>query len=393
MKYDFENCPNRHRTLSSKWNVKEKELPMWVADMDFMVAPEIQDYLRGKVDEKIYGYSDLPKEWSEAYSSYYKDKYSLLFDDGNLTFSLGVIPSVSSAIREFTKEGDKVALFVPNYHIFFHSITNNNRSIASIPLLKGGNRYEIPWEEVERTFKRKDVTFFLMSNPHNPSGKIFTALELERLAALGERYGVFVLSDEIHGEITEPSCSYVPYASILEGRKNSLTCLSPTKAWNIAGLQTSAVLSFDQKVTQRIRFALNKDEVMEGNFFSYGAAITAYTKGKEWLKEMNAVISLNREVVSSFLSRHLPSLSLFSSSSTYLLWIDISALPKNGLGFADFLRKETGLFLSNGDEFFPFGENGDDHFLRMNVAASLKNVNDALERLKKAVSLFIEASK
>lgn len=393
MKYDFENCPNRHGTLSSKWSVKENELPMWVADMDFAVAPEIQDYLRSKVDEKVYGYSDLPAEWFDAYSSYYKDKYGLLFNEENLTFSLGVIPSISSAIREFTKEGEEVALFVPNYHIFFHSITNNGRSIASIPLIKEGNRYEIPWDKVERTFKRKGVTFFLMSNPHNPSGKIFTDMELRRLAVLAERYGVFVLSDEIHGEITEPSYSYVPYASILEGRKKSLTCLSPTKAWNIAGLQTSAVLSFDQNVTQRIRTALNKDEVMEGNFFSYGAAIMAYTKGKEWLKDMNAVIALNREFVSSFLSKRLPFLSLFPSHSTYLLWIDISALPKKGAGFASFLRKETGLFLSDGDEFFPFMENGDEHFLRMNVATSLKNVNDALERLSKATSLFIEASK
>ena len=384
-KYDFDSLPNRKGTSSLKWDVKENELPMWVADMDFFVAPEIRSFLMKKVNEGVYGYSDLPASWAKAYSAYYDEKYGLMFDESNLTFSLGVIPSVSSAVRAFTEKGEKVAVFTPNYHVFYHSITNNERIIAPIELLDSGNSYSIDWEALENVFKEKDVTMFIMSNPHNPSGKIFSKEELEKIAILADRYGVFVLSDEIHGEITEPGYSYVPYfLSSPLAKKNSLTCLSPTKAWNMAGIQTSAVLSFDREVTKKIRFSLNKDEVMEGNFFSYGAAITAYSEGKGWLREMNEYVAENRRIVLKAMEEKMTLLKPYPSHSTYLLWVNFGALKGDGKGFVRFLREKTGLFLSDGAEFSPSTSS----FFRMNLATSKSNIEDAMRRLAIGIDLF-----
>ncbi len=386
-KYNFDSLPNRKGTFSLKWDVKDNELPMWVADMDFSVAPEIRSFLMDKVKEGVYGYSDLPSSWASAYSAYYAEKYDLIFDESNLTFSIGVIPSVSSSVRAFTKKGDKIAVFTPNYHVFYHSITNNERIIAPIELLDLGDSYSIDWDALEKTFKEKDVTMFIMSNPHNPSGKIFAKEELAKIAYLADLYGVFVISDEIHGEIVEPGYSYVPYFSSCSlARKNSLTCLSPTKAWNMAGIQTSAVLSFDDEVTKKIRFSLNKDEVMEGNFFSYGAAITAYNEGKEWLKEMNEYVANNRKTALKAMGEKMPLLKPYPSHSTYLLWVNFGALKGKGKGFVRFLREKTGLFLSDGAEFSPSTSN----FFRMNLATSNDNVEEAMRRLALGIRLFEE---
>lgn len=389
--YDFDTILDRRKTFSMKWDTKEGELPMWVADMDFMVAPEIRDCLKDMLSQKIYGYSDLPSSWYQAYQNYYAKKYGLSFDAQNLVFSLGVIPSVSSLVREFTKPLEKVAIFTPNYPVFYHSITNNNREIGAIPFLKKENSYEIDWKMVAETFRDPKVSFFLMSNPHNPSGKIFSKEELEHLAFLANKYDVFVLSDEIHGEIVEPGYRYVPYLSLTNARCNSVSCLSPTKAWNIAGLQTSAVLTYDRDVKKRVETCLNRDEVMEGNFFSYAAAISAYQKGGPWLLKMNEYIASNRQIVSSFLKEKLPLLKLFPSHSTYLLWIDASFLPQKGIAFADYLRKTTGLYLSDGTEFSPCSPSATASFLRMNIATSKAILLDGLSRLEEGVNSFLRS--
>lgn len=391
-RYDFGNLPNRLGTDSLKWQGGEKELPMWVADMDFAVAPAIRSYLNKKVAEGVYGYSEMPKEWFGAYKDYYTGKYGLSFSRDDLLFSLGVIPSVSSAVRALTKRGEKVAVFTPNYHIFYHSIENNGRVIAPIALEQKGHQYEIPWNEVEEIFSKPSVTLFLMSNPHNPSGKIFTKEELIRLGELARKNGVYVLSDEIHGEITEPGYAYVPYfAATSENKINSLTCLSPTKAWNIAGLQTSAVLAYDKAINERMRNALNNDEVMEGNFFSYGAAIAAYRDSRDWLAQVNERIALNRQIALSYLETRIPLLCPFPSHSTYLLWIDATKLKGKGAAFAEFLRFSTGLYLSDGASFSPSSPSPTAGFLRMNLATSEKNVRDALERLECGVNNYQES--
>ncbi len=384
--YDFTNLPNRLGTDSLKWQGGGKELPMWVADMDFAVAPAIRSYLNKKVAEGVYGYSETPREWFEAYADYYAGKYGLSFSGDDLLFSLGVIPSVSSAVRALTKRGDKVAVFTPNYHIFYHSIENNGRLIAPIGLRQRNNQYEIPWEKVKETFSDPTVTLFLMSNPHNPSGKIFTKEELTALGEMARENGVCVLSDEIHGEITEPGYAYVPFfAASPENKRNSLTCLSPTKAWNIAGLQTSAVLVYDKAINGRMREALNNDEVMEGNFFSYGAAIAAYRDSRDWLKQANERIAMNRQIVLAYLGEKIPLLRPFPSHSTYLLWIDATALKGKGASFAEFLRFSTGLYLSDGASFSPFSPSPTAGYLRMNLATSEKNILDALGRLEGGV--------
>jgi len=383
------SLPDRRLTDSVKWRCTENELPMWVADMDFPVAAPIAEALKAKAAEGIYGYTERPSAWEKAYIDYYHDVHGLDFEPRNLFFSQGVVPSVSCAVRAFSRPGDAVMVFTPNYHVFYHSVTNNGRRLIGLPLKEDGKRYAIDFEALEKTFQDERPAILIMSNPHNPSGLIFEAEELSRIADLAAIYGVFVISDEIHGEIVEPGSSYVPYFSASsKARENSLTCLSPTKAWNIAGLQTSAVLIYDEKVSKRMGEALNADELGEGNFFSYAASISAYQKGRAWLKALNAKIRDNRSLVRDFLGKEIPEISLFEGRATYLLWLDARPLLRYGDDFPAFLRSETGLWLSDGASFFPEGEKPVNGFLRMNVATSTERLLDGLNRLKEGAHLF-----
>ena len=385
MKYEFDRLPDRRGTYSSKWHVKPGELPMWVADMDFEVCPEVRETLQQFLDQKVYGYSDLPDRWEKSYIDFYWKRHQLAIPQGSLLFSQGVVPTISSTIRELSKPGEQVAVLVPNYHIFYHSILNDGRVIRPIRMSLMASGYQIDWSALEEAFKDPRCPVFLFSNPANPFGSIFTAADLQRIGELSNRFGKFVISDEIHGEITEPGYSYNPYFKVSEaGKKYGVVCLSPTKAFNIAGLQTSSVLVEDEKLRARMAFALNRDELMEGNFFSYAVSIACFDKGEAWLDQMRDYVFKNRRIAEDYIDREIPELCYAKAHATYLMWIEATALPKAG-EFASFLREKTGLYLSDGSVF---GEDGKG-FLRMNLATSKELLRDGLQRLKEGVRLAV----
>ncbi len=385
--FDFDTLIDRSNTSSLKWDVAEGELPMWVADMDFEAAPCIREALQRRVDHGVFGYSVVPDAWYDAYISWWRDRHGVTWTKEELLFCTGVVPAISSMVRKLTTPAEKVLIQTPVYNIFFNSITNNGRQVLEAPLVYDGVGYSIDWEDLEAKLADPQCTLMILCNPHNPVGKIWDRETLGRLGALCKANGVTVISDEIHCDLTDPGCEYVPFAGVDEVcRDISITCLAPTKAFNIPGLQTSAIAISNPGLRHKVRRAINTDEVAEPNAFACDAAVAAFTKGGPWLDALREYIFGNKQLVREFLTRELPEVHLVASEATYLLWLDVSHVCSNSLALAKHIRKETGLFVTAGKAYGSCGKT----FLRVNVACPRSRVEDGLARLKAGVESFTE---
>ncbi len=385
MKYDFDRIIERRGTNSEKWDVSDGELPMWVADMDFVTAPEIIDALKKRADHGIFGYSGIPDEWYEAYISWWKKRHQFTIDREWLVFTTGVIPGISSIIRKLTTPAEKVLVQTPVYNIFFNSIINNGRQVIESPLLLKDDHYEMDFEQLEKDLSDPQTSLMLLCNPQNPGGRIWTKDELAKVAELCARYDVRVVSDEIHCDITAPGTSYVPFASVSDTAGDiSVTLISPSKAFNIAGLHSAAVFAANKKIRHMVWRGLNTDEVAEPNAFAVTAAVAAFTKGGEWLDALNSYIDKNKKLATDYINTRIKGIRPIQGNATYLLWMDIRNLPENGAGFCEFLREKTGLILSDGEIYGRVGKG----FLRMNLASPESVLEDGLSRLKTGAELY-----
>ena len=285
--YDFDKITERRGVGSLKWDVPERELPMWVADMDFETAPEVTEALKARAAHAIFGYSVITEDWYDAYIRWWKRRHNLVMEKEWLIFCTGVVPAISSAVRKLTTVGENVLVQTPVYNIFFNSIRNNGRNILESPLVYDGRQYSIDFADLEDKLSDPQTTLMLLCNPHNPVGKIWDKETLARIGELCAKHHVLVLSDEIHCDLTDPGYEYVPFASVSEVcRSNSITCMAPTKAFNLAGLQTAAVMVPDPVIRHKLNRGLNTDEVAEPNAFAVGAAVAAFEKGESWLEEL-----------------------------------------------------------------------------------------------------------
>ena len=383
MKYDFDSVRDRHGTASLKWDVKENELPMWVADMDFPTAPEIVNAIERRVQHGIYGYSVMPEEWYDAYTGWWDRRHGLAMERDGLIFCTGVVPAISTVVRKLTTPAEKVLIQTPVYGVFFNCILNNGRQVIENPLSYDGREYSIDFEDLEEKLKDPQTSLMILCNPHNPIGRIWDRETLARIGSLCKKHNVTVLADEIHCDLTDPGCEYVPFAAVSEEcRDISITAVAPTKTFNLAGLQTAAVYIHNKALRHKVWRGLNTDEVAEPNAFAVTAAVTAFTEGEEWLKQLNEYIAENKAAVGEFLQRELPQIRVVRSQATYLLWLDCSEVTDDAKELSEFIRKETGLFLSHGNQY---GGNGS-RFLRMNIACPRVTLKDGLQRLKTAVS-------
>lgn len=388
MNYDFDKPVNRRGTFSVKWDVKEQELPMWVADMDFETAPEIQDAVRRRAEHGAFGYTLIPDEWYEAIQEWWEKRHHFHLEKEWLIFCTGVVPAISSAVRKLTTPAEKVVLLTPVYNIFFNSVVNNGRYVLECPLSYDGEQYEIDFQALEEALADPQTTMLIFCNPHNPVGKIWSAETMKRVGDLCRKYHVVVVSDEIHCELTDPGKEYIPFASVSEAcRDNSITCIAPTKTFNLAGLQTAAVIVPNPYLRHKIWRALNTDEAAEPNVFGMTAAIAAYQKGGPWLDALRSYLYENKQTARTFLETQLPKLHLVPSEATYLLWIDCKELTEHAKELGRFLREKTGLYLSEGSQYGKTGET----FLRMNIACRRAVLEDGLERLKQGVEAYQKA--
>lgn len=382
MKYDFDTPINRRNTNSLKWDVDENELPMWVADMDFETAPEVQEAIRKRAAHGAFGYSVVSDEWYQAYIGWWQRRHGFTMQKDWLVFCTGVVPAISSTVRKLTTPAEKVLIQTPVYNIFFNSILNNGRQVLESSLKYNEGQYEIDFEDLEQKLSDPQTSLMILCNPHNPVGKIWDKETLQRIGELCFEYHVVVLSDEIHCDLTDPGTEYIPFASVSEKcRENSITCIAPTKAFNLAGMQTAAVMIPNVTLRHKVWRALNTDEVAEPNAFAVDAAIAAFSEGEDWLDELRQYIFENKKRTIQFVKEEIPQIQIVPSHATYLLWLDCSKIEGSASEIAEYIRNKTGLYLSEGSQFGSCGE----RFLRMNIACPRVTLEDGLERLREGI--------
>lgn len=380
MPYDFNKLTKRRNTGSMKWNVSDSELPMWVADMDFQTAPAVVQAMEKKLQTGIFGYTVVTERWYQGIMAWWSRRHHLTIQKEWLTFCTGVVPAVTCAVKRMTNVGDRVLVQTPVYDIFFHSIENHGRHVVENKLKYNGMQYAIDFEDLEEKLSHPLTTMMILCNPHNPIGKIWSREELMRIGELCKKHHVTVLSDEIHCDLTEPGCEYVPFAAVSEiCREISITCISATKAFNLAGLQTAAIFTPNERIRNIMVRGLNADEIAEPGTFAVDAVTAAFDQGEEWLEELRLYLYENKKYAAEFLERELPILKIVPSKATYLLWIDCHGMIGDAAELCSFLRKETGLYLLEGSRYRGNGS----LFLRMNIACPRIRLEDGLERLKR----------
>lgn len=377
MKFDFDRIIDRKNTGSLKWDIKAGELPLWVADMDFETAPCIKEALKKRVEHGVFGYSIIPSEWADSYVSWWKKRHNFTIDRDSLIFCTGVVPAISSLVRKLTTPAEKVLIQTPCYNIFFNSIINNGRFVFESPLDFDGENYKINFDRLEKDLSDPQVSLMILCNPQNPTGNIWKKEELVRIGDLCKKYGVSVISDEIHCDITEPGFNYTPFASVSETcAQISVSCIAPTKCFNIAGINSAAVVVPNPYLRHKVWRALNTDEIAEPNAFAVDATIAAFGQGEEWLNQLNEYLFENRKYAEKVLAE-IPDnkVKVVKGRATYLLWVKVF---QNGDVFAEELRRKTGLFINGGAEYGKSGES----FVRINLACSRKTLEEAMARFK-----------
>lgn len=378
MKYDFDKTIDRRATNSYKWDsAPEGVLPMWVADMDFRTAPAIIDALQKRVAHGIFGYTRVPDAYYDAVTSWFSRRHGWDIDREWIIYTSGVVPAVSAVIKALTVPGDKVIVQTPVYNCFFSSIRNNGCEIVSNPLRRTADTYEMDFDALERCAADPRAKVMLLCNPHNPAGRVWTPDELTRLGNICLRNGVTVVADEIHCELVYQGFKYTPFASLSDAfLHRSVTCVSPSKAFNIAGLQIANIVAFDNDLRSRIDKAININEVCDVNPFGVAATIAAYNEGEEWLNQLVDYLHGNYEAMAEFCRRELPEFPITRLEGTYLVWMDCSSLgmPSDALEHA--LLDDARLWLNAGTKYGAEGEG----YMRWNIACPRSVMLDGLNR-------------
>jgi cystathionine beta-lyase len=388
--YNFDEIVDRRNTESVKWDLYPGALPMWVADMDFRIAPEIQEALQRRLDHGVFGYELVPDSYFEAIGRWFSRRHGwegILRE--NIVPTTGVIAAYSAAIKAMTVPGDKVLVQTPCYNAFFPAIRNNKCVQLENPLHYEDGLYTIDWEDFEDKVSQARV--FLLCNPHNPAGRVWTREELERMGEICLRHKVFVVADEIHCELTYPGHDYTPWATLPEELvRNSVSCISPTKAFNIAGIQIANIFAKDPEILKKMDRAINDNECCDVNVFGVTALQAAYNQGEAWLDQLRGYLWHNARTVYCFLEDELPGITAPPLEGTYLMWLDCRGVmhprePLEGFSerFAEQLKKH-GLVLSTGTIYGAAGEG----FERLNIACPRTVLLEGLRRLKETVEQY-----
>ena len=378
MKYDFDKTIDRRATNSYKWDsAPEGVLPMWVADMDFRTAPAIIDALQKRVAHGIFGYTRVPDAYYDAVTSWFSRRHGWDIDREWIIYTSGVVPAVSAVIKALTVPGDKVIVQTPVYNCFFSSIRNNGCEMVSNPLRRTADTYEMDFDALERCAADPRTKVMLLCNPHNPAGRVWTPDELTRLGNICLRNGVTVVADEIHCELVYQGFKYTPFASLSDAfLHRSVTCVSPSKAFNIAGLQIANIVACDNDLRSRIEKAININEVCDVNPFGVAATIAAYNEGEEWLNQLVDYLHGNYEAMAEFCRRELAEFPITRLEGTYLVWMDCSSLGMSSDALEHALLDDARLWLNAGTMYGAEGEG----YMRWNIACPRSVMLDGLNR-------------
>ena len=382
MKYNFDEIVPRRGTNSYKWDSAQAEdvLPMWVADMDFRTAPPVMEALRKRVEHGIFGYTKVPSAYYEAVINWFARRHGWKIEKDWMIYTSGVVPALSAVIKALTVPGDRVLVQTPVYNCFFSSIRNNGCDVVASPLVYADGTYRIDFEKLEKRVSDPRVKLMLLCNPHNPAGRVWTRQELTRIGEVCFRHDVRVVADEIHCELVFPGHTYTPFASISKDfLMNSITCISPSKAFNLAGLQIANIVSADENMRMKIDKAININEVCDVNPFGVEALIAAYNEGEEWLEELNHYLLANYNYLKVYFMEYLPQFPVVMLEGTYLVWVDCKVLGKSSKEIVTALLEKEKIWVNEGSMYGEAGEG----FIRINIACPRQVLTDGLERLKR----------
>lgn len=387
MKYDFDKIISRKGTNSCKWDsiATDDILPMWVADMDFQTAPAIIEAIQRRVSHGIFGYTHVPDNYYHAVTDWFKRRHGLTIEKDWIIYTSGVVPALSAIIKALTRPGDQVLIQTPVYNCFFSSIRNNECEIVTSPLIRKDQTYYMDFEDLEKKTADEKLKLMILCNPHNPAGRVWTKEELTRVGEICLRNNVIVIADEIHCELVYPPKEYTPFASISDDfLQHSITCLSPSKAFNIAGLQIANIVSANEDFRKRINRAININEVCDVNPFGIEATIAAYNEGEDWLVQLLDYLKGNYDYMCEYCKTYLPDFPLTRLEGTYLVWMDCTHTHLTSAELDKRLKSEAGLWLNQGDMYGLEGEG----FMRWNIACPRSVLTKGLDRFRQ----FVEKS-
>lgn len=385
MKYDFDEIVNRRGTNSVKWDEAREEgvIPMWVADMDFKAAPCILDALKKRVDHGVFGYTMVPDSYYESIISWFERRHQWHIERDWIIYTSGVVPAISAIIKALTEPGDKVLVQTPVYNCFFSSIRNNGCTTAENALVRKGNSYEIDFDDFERQAADEKTKVFLLCNPHNPAGRVWTQEELSRMNDICLRHNVKVIADEIHCELVMPGHEFTPFAAVSKAcQDNCITTNSPTKSFNIAGLQIANIITNNAEDRQKIDRAININEVCDVNPFGVIALQAAYNEGEDWINQLNVYLWENYQALKAFFKDNLPQLEVINLEGTYLVWVNVRATGMTGNELTDKLLKEGKVFVNRGTMY---GETTGEDYIRINIAMPRSLMLEGLKRMKDVI--------
>lgn len=380
----FDKIIDRRHTGSVKWDaIPENALPFWVADMDFEAAPAIKNALQKRVEHGVFGYATVDDSYYDAIISWFSRRHQWTIDRDWIIYTTGVVPAVSCCVKAMTLPGEKVLIQTPVYNCFFSSIKNQGCEVLENELVREGDTYRIDWDDFETKCADEKTTVFLLCNPHNPAGRVWKRDELERMGAICHKHNVKVISDEIHCELVMPGNKFTPFAAVNDLNQSlCVTLNSPSKSFNIAGLQIANIVCSDNETRRRIDRIVNIYEVCDVNPFGPIALKAAYNESEAWIDELNLYIWDNYELLKKYFADHLPQVKMTRLEGTYLTWVDVSPLGLSSKEAFRKLLKEGEVFVSTGTIY---GEKAGEGFLRINLACPKALLQQGLERMVKAL--------
>ena len=384
MKYDFDEVVNRRGSHCVKWDeASEGVIPLWVADMDFKAAPAIQEAIRKRAEHGVFGYALVEEDYYLAVINWFQSRHDWHIRREEILYTTGVVPAMSVVIKALTMPGEKVLILSPDYNCFFSSVRNNGCEVLESVLVRKDDSFEVDWADFEAKCADEKTTVFLLCNPHNPTGRVWTKTELMHMNDICMQYGVKVVSDEIHCELVMPGYNFHPFAAVSDQcRKNSVILNSPSKSFNIAGLQTANIICSQPEWRRRIDRAININEVCDLNPFGPVALVAAYNESGDWIDELNKYIWGNYQALREFIGRELPLLKVCKLEGTYLPWIDISAYGVSSQQICDRIMSEGKVWVNPGTMYGPQSGEG---YIRVNIACPRSLLMEALERIRKVL--------
>jgi cystathionine beta-lyase len=386
MKFHFDEPIDRRGTSCVKWDESPSAdvIPMWVADMDFPVAPAIHEAIKKRAEHSIFGYTIVEEDYYEAVISWFLRRHQWTIQREEILYTTGVIPAMSCAIKALTMPGEKVLILSPDYNCFFSSIRNNGCEVSETILVKDGVSFVVDWEDFEQRCADEKTTVFLLCNPHNPTGRVWSKEELERMNTICLKYGVKVISDEIHGELIMPGYLFQPFATVNDAcRQNSVILNSPSKSFNIAGLQTANIICSQPEWRRRIDRAINIHEVCDLNPFGPVALKAAYNESEEWIDELNQYLWDNYQALCQFFEKELPLCKVTQLEGTYLVWLDVTRYSNDVEKLCDDLLTRGKVWVNPGTMY---GAESGKGYIRINIACPRSRMMEGLERIKETIN-------